>query len=198
MNWIKIVWDYSQTKCIEMIMNIPDSEINTLDEFGLSLLHIAIMKECKDLVKFLIIHRKVDVNIKNRNGNTPLHLAVMYANIYIIKILTTVNNIDFNLVNNENATPLDIAFHYFKYFTLLIANGARLKTLNKRHKDQIKPNLIAFENGVLKCRSAVVSMLALKRRGLFKNQCRFIIREISIAIWSTRCDPEWQSFFVKK
>lgn len=75
---------------------------------------------------------------------------------------------------------------------VLVANGVRLSTVRKDHREFITPELEAFEKGVLRCRAAVVAMLYVKRAGKLWRCDKFLLREIGFAIWATRWNNEWQ------
>ena len=48
---------------------------------------------------------------------------------------------------------------------VLVANGVRLSTVDEDYLEDITPELVACERGVLRCRAAVVAMLRVKRAG---------------------------------
>jgi len=190
MNPIKIceiVQNYNDIDLVNFIKNVPDSELNTHDCFGNTLLHFSCAFGRIVPTKFLI-KRGANVEIQNLNGSTPLLAATYNYHNEIIKILCAVGvDLTKRNLSGKNAIENAILDISDTCIRVLIANGSRLKNLSQTAHECVAPWMVRFENGVLKCRSATIAMLALKRRGLFKNQCRFIIREIGIAIWATRC-----------
>lgn len=80
-------------------------------------LYLAVKKNNVKIVKLLLSHSYIDVNILNihyikKNGpymQTALHLAVQQQNVDIIKLLLDCENIDTE-VNDENGKkPIDYA-----------------------------------------------------------------------------------------
>ncbi|MDO8684210.1 MAG: ankyrin repeat domain-containing protein [Armatimonadota bacterium] len=52
----------------------------------LSVLHIAIADEHKDVARFLILHG-ADTNVRNTTGDTPLHYAASWGNEEIVRLI---------------------------------------------------------------------------------------------------------------
>lgn len=80
---------------------------------------------------------------------------------------------------------------------LILANGWRLKRDEcfylERRGDPY--GILKFQQGVLRCRDVIVTLLGLKkfRRGqtVLSKLDRFLVRqELAVAIWSTRCDSK--------
>ena len=69
------------------------------DVYG-SLLHIAVRKNYKKLVK-LLIEKEANIDIQDINGNTPLITAVMYNNYKITKLLLK-NGADKSISNKSH------------------------------------------------------------------------------------------------
>ena len=70
---------------------------------------------------------------------------------------------------------------------MLIANGVRLSTVCYSNQRRITPRIRAFERGVLRCRAAVAALLSADRIG------RLLLREVAIAVWTTRYSKEWKN-----
>jgi ankyrin repeat protein len=189
MDFHQVMYD-TDIGIVNFIKNLPDSKLNTQDMFGRTFLHCS--SRCNRIVATkLLIKRGTDIDLQNLYKDTPIIEAIHCGHIDIIEILCAAGA-DLTKRNSFGKTAIEHALYKKNHdcIPVLIANGSRLNTLYDIKN--VEPWMVSFENGVLKCRSATIAMLALKRRGLFKNQCRFIIREIGIAIWATRCDPEWQ------
>ena len=60
----------------ELKNNLKFSNVNELDKDGNSLLHIAVMNNDHDIVRFLVINWS-NLNGKNEDGNTPLHFSIL-------------------------------------------------------------------------------------------------------------------------
>ena len=84
------------TRIIEEVIFSPQFDINSFDELNNeTLLMQAIRKDKKELVKLILKHPKLNVNLKNKNGKTALDIADDYGiNNDIIKLLLTHPNID--------------------------------------------------------------------------------------------------------
>lgn len=63
---------------------------------------------------------------------------------------------------------------------LMIANGFRVPAYMSL--------LHSFQQGILRCRRAVVALWLLRKRGV--NLDKFLARELALAVWTTRCDWE--------
>ena len=86
-------------------------------------------------------------------------------------------------------SPLELSFNESKGENAyaLLANGYRICSL--QYPRFLYRSHIAFESGILACRSAVVATLRLKR--IHRNMAhvdRFLMREIALAIWATRSE----------
>lgn len=60
------------------------------------------------------------------------------------------------------------------------------------YRDLITDELKKFEQGVLRCRKAVVALIRLKKAAQLWYVDKYLLREIGFAIWATRCDEKWQ------
>lgn len=78
-----------------------------------------------------------------------------------------------------------------KSIELLIANGFRLSKMDDGNfivTDEARE----FEKGVLKCRRATLSLLAMKKKKKkWAHVDRSLVREIAFAIWCTRHNKTW-------
>ena len=73
---------------------------------GKSLLHRAVIIQCRPIVEYLI-HQNANVNTKTSSGATPLHSAILTQNNTIIKLL-----IDAKANINSATTMQDTPLHY--------------------------------------------------------------------------------------
>ena len=74
-----------------------DYEINTLDNRGGLLFHIACEHSHLDIVRVLVIRQECDFNIPDRFGNTPLHMASMNNHNYIVELLIADQRCNLNI-----------------------------------------------------------------------------------------------------
>jgi ankyrin repeat protein len=96
---------------------IEQANLNTLNNQGLSPLHIAIMQSDHQLVDFFLNKSDIpgwpepydflgaDVEMKTREGHSPLHLAAKYSDAAMIRRLKFAGA-DIESINNHNMTPL--------------------------------------------------------------------------------------------
>ena len=65
------------------------NDVKKLDQDGDALLHKAVYTRSLAAVKYLIVNKKGDVNIRGQQDSTPLHRAVDVGNIEIVKFLVS-------------------------------------------------------------------------------------------------------------
>ena len=95
-----------------LISNGADIDKATLDDVGMTALHLAIDVDNVDMAEYLITEVKADPSIKCYNGNSCFHLAVMNENMEMLNLLVSKTLLDINEPNNQRFTPLD---HLVKY-----------------------------------------------------------------------------------
>ena len=136
----------------------------------------------------LVQSKLVDVNTRNDYGKTPLHLAVSWNRPRMVEAMCAL--CEFDSVHLGYA--LWSSVNGFESARVLIANGARLGAVSDYYTSYITPKLEAFELAVLRCRSAVVALLHVKRVGELWRWDKFLLRELAYAVWATRCEEAWQ------
>lgn len=80
--------------------------VNSRDNMGNTLLHIACQNGNKKLVKMLL-RRHADINTANTNGNTSLHFCFMYAYYGMAEYIMS-KGADGALRNQQGQTPKDV------------------------------------------------------------------------------------------
>ncbi len=97
------------------------------DEHGASLLHYAVSKGAKAIVKKLVNDRYFHVDVENLNEFTPFHVAVVAGNVEIASFLIQ-NGADINKIS-RNATPLinAVANGNIKLVKFLLESGASIE-----------------------------------------------------------------------
>lgn len=115
------------TRSLKNYVRNMNFDINTVDKYGNTLLHIVCRRRQYNYAKLLIDRYNAKINIKNADGRTPLHIAAIYGAtdqiFYIIQDNKTRNmilestNIFMKLINikphnimikdNDNMTPID-------------------------------------------------------------------------------------------
>ena len=100
--------EYNDLVKVKEILKENPSQINELNEEGLSLLHISVIKSNLKMINLLLSYG-ADSNILNKNNQTPLHLAYINQNSMseeIIKQLLN-NNARDSILDLNNKRPSD-------------------------------------------------------------------------------------------
>lgn len=167
----------------------PPSLWEEQDPDGWALIHFASAFKNNDAL-IMLINNGCDLEKRTNQGNPPIHFAsnqistlkifcAAGANMYVT--VETRYSLIYSLIyippfsNNLNAAKV------------LVANGMRLNYLRRRHT--IPLPLVLFEQGFLRCKSVIVTLLGLKKRRhhLLIKLDRFLIQqELAVAIWATR------------
>jgi ankyrin repeat protein len=99
--------DNGNLNIVKKLIKENNELIGWKDDFGNSLLHIAVHEKLVEIATFLI-QAGCDVNAQDNNGETPLHVAVTFPDTDIIKLLIN-NSADANIKDNTGDTPLSLA-----------------------------------------------------------------------------------------
>ena len=79
---------------------------NDRDNYQQTPLHMACgLFPSPEIVK-LLLQKKADVNVQDRNGWTPLHCAANESNFEICELLLNVDNIDVGVLNRDGTSVL--------------------------------------------------------------------------------------------
>ena len=88
----------------------PEIDVNKIrDENGNRPLHDGCEGGYTDVVKALLAHGNIDVNIQNTCKCTPLHHACFFGHIELVKLLLAHAKIDPNVKDEDGKTPLHYA-----------------------------------------------------------------------------------------
>lgn len=147
---------------------------------GLGLLHLACVGDNSDAAKFLIV-AGADVNAVLDGEKLLSQIAVEKRRPKILELLCAAG-----ATLRTNALQ-DAFLKSIKCARVLIANGHRMDC--SRIFDIPLP-LIAFQRGVLACRSVVAAFLRVRRRAGLWHWDKFLLAHISHAVWATRYESE--------
>jgi ankyrin repeat protein len=102
------------------------SNVNQLDDQGMSALHIAV--SCNFLnVARVLIEANCELNVCDDLGSTPLHLALELGQLDVIPALLECESIDINRKNRVGFTPLHLGAANGKVEAVrIILNDARI------------------------------------------------------------------------
>lgn len=110
---------YEAHKVVLSLLNstINDStknDLNKKNEEGRTLLHLACMKSCIELIIFLVSNN-ANVNCVDNYGYTPLHFACLQDDIRVMKMLIAMNCDKYSPTYcNDLSTPLELYLNNFK------------------------------------------------------------------------------------
>lgn len=161
-------------------------------EDGETLLHYATRGNNIDAVVALI-KEGIDIDALNySNSRCALHIAAWYDRNRICEILCACGA-NTQLTDRFIRTPFSDALYSSsssrECAKVFIANGMRLKT---EFHDPTLYHLYPFEQGVLKCRRAVISIIRIFQMGKIRIGCKYMVRELGVALWTTRKNENWQ------
>ncbi len=88
---------------------IDNTDVNTADVDGWTILHIAVKEQNRGLTRILLEHPNINVNAVDADGWTALHLAVQEQNRSLVRQLLEHPDIDVNSKNKWQSTPLMLA-----------------------------------------------------------------------------------------
>lgn len=167
---------------------------------GLTLLHYACWGDNRAAVAELLRHG-LDVDAGDGALWRPAHHAIVHTQPGVLQVLCAAGA-DLRARTLLQTEPLeeavlrilDVGVAGHACVVVLVANGARLATMDAFFCDSVKPWMVALEHGVLCCRAVVVALLGLKRRRGDAMRCldRWLVREMAWAVWATRTNVTWQ------
>jgi len=120
---------------VEYLLQIPTINVNLQSYCGYTALHYSINPipltystgSNTDIIKCLLRHPEIDLNIGCNGGTTPLLLAIDNNNIEAVNILLADQRIDINKEDSVGVSPIVISYD-LKYdeITNLLLNDVRL------------------------------------------------------------------------
>ena len=115
----------------------PSLNVNRRESWSSSTaLHRACDWGRKGVVKLLLAHPDIDVNVKNKAGETPLSLGCESGKVSVVQLLLKDPRVDVASVDKNDCTPLWTASYCgrLKVVEWLIASGRDLGDVNKKGK----------------------------------------------------------------
>lgn len=181
------------------------------EAWSATLLHEACRSEENlDALKALL-HHGAPVDTYDNSGMTPLMRASNRGMTEFVRVLCAAGA-DLSKRDLENRGPMELVLSHSIYkrktsmecARALMACGMRLAGVLTRwthddyhgvfieKRDMIPIALVDFERGLLKCRRVVIALLLVKRKKHdLRHVDKFLMREISFSVWTTRRDDEW-------
>lgn len=204
-----VEWAVEQNciECVKVILAMYDTlKTDTVLRFNTDIrllgqpVHLAVKKDDKDLVHFLILNG-FSINKLNRMGFAPLHIAVMERNLQMINLLLRYSA-EIDIYSKDEQSPLKIAIDNkaFDIAKVLIERGADLfddLSIEPNNyidpdtdnvKQTLEPELYQFLNWVitktyLKKKRKTIKDREYKdrkyRRELYKRMCENLTSAVS-------------------
>lgn len=120
---------------IELINNNGES-VTSKNNQKLNALHIAIINNNPDIVKFLLTKNKIAAHLPTETGETPLHLAVASKNPKLVELLLD-HGAKLDKKNSAGELPLEVAIKkdLFQNAKVLVEHGASVDELRTANGD---------------------------------------------------------------
>jgi len=128
---------------VKTLLAAREIDVNSVDYFGRTPLHDAVLSKSHEAVKTLLAAKEIDVNAVDKFGRTPLHKAVTSHLHEIVKALLAARarGIDVNAVDMEGRTPLYLAVkakNHVAVKALLVAIGIVVVEKGNRNLEAVK------------------------------------------------------------
>jgi ankyrin repeat protein len=122
---------------IKAILSKDPDRINSKDEYGNSLLHLAAREGNVDIINYLV-SEGANVNSRNIADETPIHLAANSGNLDVVIQLIS-NGANINVKDSIGNTPLHDAAEndHIQIVKYLISQKAEINTQNNGHQSPL-------------------------------------------------------------
>jgi len=196
-DWDIICYESRHGRLFNLLLKLPRECWAERDKYGRTLLHYACHGPNVATVVALLRSGLLDVSTGSEAGWTPAHWAAWAVQACVLELLCAAGA-DLRARNEDGNAPIDFALMNARLdggeiVRVLVANGVRLSTVHKSNLKYITPKLESFEQGVLRCRTAVVTILRVKHVANLWNWDKFLLKEIAFAVWATRYNDNWQT-----
>jgi len=129
----EMLWDAANDNDIaetERLFKLPEIDVNWKHSGAdQTALHVACREDNIEIVKMLLLHPDIDVNITDKRGQTPFLIACYQGRTEVVKELLKDGRIDFNKRDHEGGFPLYWAIQdgYLDVVKHLLASGRPIK-----------------------------------------------------------------------
>ncbi|MBX9890446.1 MAG: ankyrin repeat domain-containing protein [Amoebophilaceae bacterium] len=119
---------------LEKLLQLPliNAQVNTVDRYGYTPLHYAILKGHLDVIHLLMKCNHINPNMRNKNGFMPIQIAILKNQPATVKLFIASDKIDLNKQDKQYKTPLNIVPSKDRFIKSMIL--AKLKKYNNGHK----------------------------------------------------------------
>lgn len=196
LNWFAMYQASHHSGFLELLLKVPCDRWAEHNKVGTTLLHLACHGQVAAAVA-LIQSGRMDVNARDDKECTPAIYAAVFEQPRVLEVLCAAGA-DLRAADKHGRSLFDLIISNrsaaaVETHHVLVANGLRLSTVCAEESRFISSELWAFERGVLRCRTAVVAMMRVKKAGELWRWDRFLLREMAYAVWATRYEKKWQN-----
>ena len=145
-----------------LLADHPGLNVNWGDiEHRMTALHWAPQKGHLEVVKLLLAHHAISVNVQNSRGSTPFSHSCYSGSVAAVRLLLKDPRVDVTLPNYNQCTPLWRASYYGRREVIewLIASGRDLGDLDKKGKWSVTTEYSALEIAKARNQTEVVALL---------------------------------------
>jgi hypothetical protein len=137
-----------------LLRDNPDLNVNWEDDDSWTALHRATRMNHAEIVKLLLVHPTIDVNIQIHTGLTPFSLGCLTDSVLVVKLLLNDPRVDISLTDNYGFTPLWYATcgEHLEVIELMIASGKDLGDINPKRRSPMR-------NAIDRRNTEIVSLL---------------------------------------
>jgi len=96
-------------KLKELLTSVDPSELNTLDDNGLGLIHWASDRGNLEILQTILSTKGINVNLKDNEGQTALFYASSCGHKNCVQLLLN-HGVDKDILDNEESSCLDVAY----------------------------------------------------------------------------------------
>ena len=129
-----------QMLSVATLLNHPDIDPNTLDNYGFTPLHIACMEDDAIIVALLVGHNNINVNAEMAETHeTPLHLAVYRSSTDVLKVLLGHISVNVDARDENGMTVLHTATAFPRIANLKVLLADSRFDVNAQDPDGITP-----------------------------------------------------------
>jgi len=121
--------DGNTSEVSSLLRDHPLINVNWFEKaFLMTSLHISSYNDHVEVVKLLLVHPHIDVNLRDSTGKTPISCGCEYGRVSVVKILLKHPRVDVTLEDNKGRTSLWYAscYGHNEVIEWLVASGRDL------------------------------------------------------------------------